>query len=244
MEIPNDLRNHIYKIKEEYEARIGCILPNFKIEYSKNNNASVSCDQEYILKMSNIGDQLPTQEVNCILYHEFTHLYDLEIVKRINGNLAITSAISEIHAAYIEMKYRLGFYEGELPCILDLSFMIKYRDSLISISDFLNISVQNVFDGFNQGDIAGAGKQMQYLFGQLKCLEELRRLWFNPKYYIQLLTAICGDKLYDLYSEAQLPFEITIHTIESCANLGYEIIEFMVLAYQNTYHKLPNSLLE
>lgn len=241
MEVSKELKEHILKIKAEYQQKLKCDLADFDIQYSNNDCASINYDDDYILLIPKLLLDFPTRELNCTLYHELTHLYDLEYARSQSINREIISPISEIRAGYIEMKYRLGGFENSNLIITSTSYNIECQGQIIPLSEYLNFSTQNIFDCFNEEDMISTCKWLEYFIGQLKFLEEFNSRWFYPKFYIQILQEIFGEWGYKLYQEFSAPFDITDESVNKGMELSDQIFASAVNSYYRIYNKFPVS---
>ena len=241
MKVSKELREYILKVKAEYEQKLKCNLAYCDIKHSEDKTSSINYDNTYLLLISKDLLDFPMQELNCTLYHEFTHLYDLEYARSRSINREIVSSISEIRASYIEMKYRLGGFENNNLIITSTSHKIKCQGQIIPLSEYLDFSTQNIFDYFKEGDMIGVCKGLQYFIGQLKFLEEFNSKWFYPKFYIQMLQEIFGDWGHKFYQEFSAPFDITDESVNKGKELCDQIFVSAVNAYYRIYNKFPVS---
>lgn len=237
MKTISEITNYVEKIKDEYETNLNCILPYFTVAVSEDENSGIVYDNQYILQISNLVEELSLNEINCILYHEFTHLCDLDSAKSVAGDLEIVSGISEIRSAYIEMKYILNCFNNNFQPNMDIFFTIEYKNEPISIFEFIKKAIERITNNFEKGNSLGTAKHCEYFLGQLKCLEELNVHWVEPNAYLQMLAEIFGERIYDIYSFVKTSFEITNDNINNCVLILKDMLFYMMDKHMEIYGK-------
>lgn len=161
------IKQAIYKLYDEYKIFINCPdMPKFdvrlyKITSTEGAQAYVSLsdnsDTPYVLNIC--IDLLIKTSYKMVptLYHEFTHIYDLEhygLDIELEKRASYIDMFTEFHATTVQLRKACGFSSNDTTKKLSLNDKITdISPKIKTIEDYIqakNVALAQSIDGFNQ----------------------------------------------------------------------------------------------
>lgn len=128
------------------------------------------------LRIEEVEWYLHELDIQAVLFHEFVHIWDMvEIRRNIQMENTFHTSLSEIHAAYIEMKERLRLSAVEQ---ITLQTMIPVLSKTQTVEEYLRNEhddikafITEAVSAHNGNTIPRIWKHTQYLYAKICCLQ-------------------------------------------------------------------------
>ena len=208
----------VAKIKNQYQDDLKVKLPEFRIVFKKEHFPIVTKfdDNGFYIEIAKIHLSVCENYFKSLLYHEFTHLCDLQEAKKLKLPTIELNGFSEIRAGYIEAKCLFNLFSNNS---IRLTNEIKYLGSIASVEEIINDKFTETF----KDDIIHQIKSMQYFLGCLICLNEYCKE-LNKENYLKKLKDFFGPAVILLYNNLKVPLDFSIENMAMCSVYMEEIL--------------------
>lgn len=212
----------VAKIKNQYQDDLKVKLPEFRIVFKKEHFPIVTKfdDNGFYIEIAKIHLSVGENYFKSLLYHEFTHLCDLQEAKKFKLPTIELNRFSEIRAGYIEAKCLFNLFSNNS---IKLSSELEYMGNATNVEQILNDNFNEAFKKDKKHQI----KYMQYSLGFLICLSEYCRE-INIKKYIEKLQNHFGPSIMLLYNNLQAPLDFSIENMAMCSVYIEEILSHII----------------
>lgn len=212
----------VAKIKNQYQDDLKVKLPEFRIIFKKEAfpTSTDFDDKGFYIKIAKIHLSVGENYFKSLLYHEFTHLCDLKVIKDLKLPKNDLHGFSEIRAGYVEAKCLFNLFSNNS---IKLSSELEYMGDATNVEQILN---DNFCEAFKK-DKEHQMKYMQYFLGFLICLSEYCKE-INIKKYIEKLQNHFGPTIMLLYNNLQAPLDFSIENMAMCKVYIEKILSYIV----------------
>ncbi len=214
----NGLYEKVKNIARQFQKDTGWTLPKYKIDISTEKVTTQTIfDKEqdsytlliYVRKFSQYDFGVKHDDFKGLLYHEFTHMCDMEKIKYLDFTEVQKAAFLEIHAAMVAIQCLCNDFKNTTK---DANQLIPNDFEYITIKEHLDLYLNEIVymkDKTDKKSIVHTIKELQYFVGKLKYFEFNKDYNVDVKFYISKLENMFGWQFNKLYESVNIPYEPT-----------------------------------